>query len=120
MRHRASPARRSRGTEASKDDPELQRNTWPGLALAGGVLIAAIVTLLVLGGGGGKPPAGMIPGASPPASTRILPGTGDVAGETRHASRHRPPKPRISAFAGSAAASQYGADGNRGTVLGGP
>jgi hypothetical protein len=86
----------ARGTEASKDDHNLQRNLWPGLALAGGVLVAALITLLLLSAGGGRPAAGPLPAPTVPGVTRIFPP------------------------GGSAAATQYGAGGNRGTVLPGP
>jgi hypothetical protein len=57
----------------------LRRNTWPGLALAGGVIIAALLALLLLGGGG--PGEGGLPNASPPSDTRLFPTEGDVAGQ---------------------------------------
>jgi hypothetical protein len=57
----------------------LRRNTWPGLALAGGVIIAALLALLLLGGGG--PGDGGLPNVSPPSDTRLFPTEGDVAGK---------------------------------------
>jgi hypothetical protein len=100
----APPARRSRGTDAPKDDSQLRPHIWPGLALAGGVVIAAIVVLLVVGGGGGA------------GNANLPPGTG--AGDTRlfpHPARRAPARPES-----DAAATQYGAQGTRGSVLGDP
>jgi hypothetical protein len=56
----------------------LRRNTWPGLALAGGVLIAALLALLLIGGGGSG--GGGLPNVSPLSDTRLFPAEGDVAG----------------------------------------
>jgi hypothetical protein len=131
MRHRAKPPVGPAARTLRRTTHNLQRNTWPGLALAGGVLVAAIAALLFLGGGGNTPPDGGVPGATPPGNTRIFPGAGDVAGETESAPRHhhRPVRPALAgtvpvalgqAPGGSAATSQYGADGNRGTVFSSP
>jgi hypothetical protein len=95
----------------------LRPNIWPGLALAGGVLIAAVIALILLGGAG--PSEGRLPSATNPADTRLFPAQGQVAGQ----SANRPRKRHHDggrAPGGSAAEFEYGAQGNRGVVLGGP
>jgi hypothetical protein len=107
----------------------LRGNTWPGYALAGGVFIAAIVALLLLTGGNGPRNDTPPPTTADPGVTRLFPSAGGVAGATvRH---HRKPSPAsltgtvgatallpsATAPGSSAAESQYGAAGNRGTVL---
>jgi hypothetical protein len=94
----------------------LKLSIWPGLALAGGVLIAAVVALLLLHGGGGGPGQGRLPGGgNEPGITRLFPA------ET---ATKAPPKRRArgvgTAPGGSAAAFQYEAGGTGGLVLGGP
>jgi hypothetical protein len=113
----APPARRPCGTDAPKDDHNLRPNIWPGLTLAGGVVIAAVIALILLGGAG--PGDGRLPSSTNPADTRLFPAQGHVAGE----SANRPPKRHRDggqAPSGSAAEFEYGAEENRGVVLGGP
>jgi len=125
----APPARRSRGTDAPKDDTHLRGNTWPGYALAGGVFIPAIVALLLLTGGNGPRNDTPPPTSADPGVTRLFPSAGGVAGATaRRHPKHEPAPltatvgatavlPGVTAPGSSAAESQYGATGNRGTVL---
>jgi hypothetical protein len=90
----------------------LRRNTWPGLALAGGVIIAALLALLLIGGAG---PGGIrLPNVSPPSDTRLFPAEGDLAGDprsggSRHGAAHR---------RRSADVAQYGLAEGPGAVLG--
>jgi hypothetical protein len=129
----AAPARRPRGTDARKDDHNLKSNIWPGLALAGGVVIAALVALLLIGGDGGSS-GRMLPSAGGPGATRLFPGPVAAPGtapdaappdeKPREAPAREGPAPGSGALAASpgssAAMSQYGASGNRGTVLASP
>ena len=88
----------------------MRLSIWPGLSLAGGVVIVAVVALLVIGG----PPGadhGSLPSGSGPGDTRLFPPRHGAP----HVSRSAPPGPTS-----DAAASQYGAQGTRGTVLGEP
>jgi hypothetical protein len=100
----------------------LKLSIWPGLALAGGVVIAAVITLLLISGGGGAP-EGRLPSGSNPADTRLFPSDGAAAGK-HHKAAPRPAKRRtrgvVTVPGGSAAEFQYGVNGNRGLVLGGP
>ena len=96
---------------------------WPGLALAGGVVIAAIIALLLIGASG--PTGGGLPdGGANPGDTRLFPSHGAVAGEVRREPPRKRPKGvtggGITAPGGSAAEFEYGVHGNRGFVLGGP
>jgi hypothetical protein len=87
----------------------------PGLALAGGVLVAAIVALLLIGGS--EPDRnGPMPAVTGPTATRIIPGNGGVAGETRRGNGKGGAKG--SGAGSSAAESQYGTGVGRGAVLG--
>jgi hypothetical protein len=105
-RHPQSVPRHGR----SKVDLKLRTNILPGLALAGGVLIAALIALVLIGGGGSG--NGSLPSETTPGAVRLFPS--EVASRVaRPRVRHRP-------AGGSAAESQYGAAGDRGTVLGGP
>jgi hypothetical protein len=86
----------------------------PGLALAGGVLVAALIALLLIGGDEPRRD-GPLPNVTGPTATRILPGdtsgtsgTGGVAGENGGES----------GADGGAAGTQYGMAGGRGSVLG--
>jgi hypothetical protein len=119
----APPARRSRGTDAPKDDHNLRPHIWPGLALAGGVVIAAVIALLLLGGGGAD--HGSLPHAANPGDTRLFPASGGVAaqtgsGSTGHGASDVGSDGRPAAPGSDAAASQYDAQGTRGTVFGDP
>jgi hypothetical protein len=124
---RAPPARRSRGTDAPKDDSQLRPHIWPGLALAGGVVIAAVIALLILGNGGGAGQGNLAPGSGP-GDTRLFPPAGQVAAQTGSGSAGHGAAPvtRSAPQSGpagptsDAAASQYDAQGTRGTVLGDP
>ena len=93
---------------------------WPGLALAGGVVIAAIVVLLFLSGSGGGPKEGRLPTGANPGDTRLFPSDSAVADKEPP----KPPKRRLRgagrAPGSSAAEFEYDAHGNRGVVLGGP
>jgi hypothetical protein len=117
-------ARTSGGTDAPKDDDNLRPHIWPGLALAGGVLIAAVIALLLLAGRGGGPSDGQFPGGGDPGDTRLFPGTviarPPQPATRRHARPRVVPPPVGVAPGGSAAESQYDATGNRGVVLSGP
>jgi hypothetical protein len=96
----------------------LRRNTWPGLALAGGVVIAALIALLLIGSDG--PSGGGLPKVTNPGATRLFPSpgeAGDVAGTggtSPGSDRRRGHRDR------DAARSQYDATDDRGAVLGGP
>jgi hypothetical protein len=105
-RHPQSVPRHGR----SKVDPKLRTNILPGFALAGGVLIAALLALALIGGGGSG--NGSLPSESTPGAVRLFP--------SEVASRVARPRVRHRSAGGSAAQSQYGDDGDRGTVLGGP
>ena len=91
-------------------DSTLRPHLLPGFALAGGVLIAALIALLLIGGGGSDD-TGPMPGATLPGAVRIFPGDGGAGHGGHKGHQHRD---------GSAAESQYGAGGDRGTVLGAP
>jgi hypothetical protein len=91
----------------------LRGNSSPGLALAGGVLVAALVALLLIGGGGTGRDG--LPSVPPPSSTRLFPADGDVA---RHPSAP-PPRRRAHHHHRSAAGAQYGLGTARTVVLGG-
>lgn len=111
MRER-HPAIGPRRHGRSKDDHTLRRNTWPGLALAGGVIIAALLALLLIGGGG--PRDGGLPNVWPLSDTRLFPAEGDLAGDprsggSRHGAAHR---------RRSADIAQYGLAEGPGAVLG--
>jgi hypothetical protein len=115
MRERQPVVGHWRHGRSKDDDHTLRRNTWPGLALAGGVVIAALLALLLIGGGG--PGDGWLPNVTPPSDTRLFPADGDIAGDpgsgdARHGGRHRRTR--------GADVVQYGLAGGRGTVLGGP
>jgi hypothetical protein len=87
----------------------------PGLALAGGVLVAAIVALLLIGGS--EPDRnGPMPAVTGPTATRIIPANGGVAGETRRGNGKGGAKGN--GAGSSAAESQYGTGVGRGAVLG--
>jgi len=75
----------------------------PGLALAGGVLIAALLALFLMGDG--YPGSGQVPETAGPTATRLL--YGEETG--RPAGRHE-------TGGESAAATQYGSPG-RGIVI---
>jgi hypothetical protein len=96
----------------------LRPNIWPGLALAGAVVIAAVIALVLLGSAG--PSGGNLPSGSVPGDTVLFPS--QVAGGTPPGRPHKPPPARPGGMAtgGSAAEAQYGVDGNGGLVLGGP
>jgi hypothetical protein len=119
----APPARRSRGTDAPKDDSQLRPHIWPGLALAGGVVIAAVVALLVLGGSGGGG-NGSVPPGTGPGDTRLFPPSGQVAAQTGSGSAGQGavhvPQSRSPGPTSDAAVTQYDPQGTRGTVLGDP
>src|SRR3954451_10941603 len=87
---------------------------WPGLALAGGVVIAAIVVLLALSGSGGGPREGRLPSSGNSGNTRLF-RSEPVVAVTR---TPKPPKRRLrgaqTAPGSSAAEFQYDAGGNRG------
>jgi hypothetical protein len=87
----------------------------PGLALAGGVLVAALIALLLIGGG--EPDHNPMPDITGPTATRIFPGgtggaggSGGVAGESDGQSGAN--------GLGGAAEAQYGTGFGRGAVLG--
>ena len=100
---------------------------WPGLALAGGVVIAALIALLLIGSGG--PRGGSLPSGTNPGDTRLFPG--EVAGQAGPGRPVRVPgspgiEPRGAvvgvgvAPGGSASEFEYDVGGNRGAVLSGP
>jgi hypothetical protein len=94
----------------------LRGNTWPGYALAGGVVIAALIALLVLTGGGSGPGDTLPPGPNDPGITRLFPSAGHVARKPAH---H--PHKRVTIAPGSSAAvGQYGVPGNGGMPLNSP
>jgi hypothetical protein len=107
----------------------LRPHIWPGLALAGGVVIAAVIALILIGGGG--PTDGRLPNGANPGDTRLFPSDGAVAGRAdaggsaggdKHPGRGRPGAGGGSGSApgGSAAEFEYDVHGNRGVVLSGP
>jgi hypothetical protein len=103
----------------------LRPHIWPGLALAGGVLIAAVVALLLIGAGGPAPGQGTLPSGIGPGDTRLFPPQAAVVGHPGPAKHpepaaSRPAEGRGTAPETSAAESQYDAGGNRGLVLSGP
>jgi hypothetical protein len=103
----------------------LRSHIWPGLALAGGVLIAAIVALLLIGGGGPTGRQGRLPPGVGPGDTRLFPRQAALVGHSGPAKRAKPPESSPLGGGGtapgtSAAESQYDAGGNRGLVLSGP
>jgi hypothetical protein len=95
----------------------LRANILPGLALAGGVLIAAVIALLLIGGAPSQD--GGLPDGDGPTATRLIPGGGD-AGRDGDGSGAGGGQGSGKGRGGSAAEAQYGARGSRGAVLGEP
>ena len=105
----------------------MRSHLMPGLALAGGVLIAALLALLLIGDGG--PTGGPAPEPTGPTATRLLPSESTPAPgkkKTRQRGAGKTSAPGAgggggavlgeSLRGGSAAESQYVAP-DRGTVL---
>jgi hypothetical protein len=93
----------------------LRRHTWPGLALAGGVLIAAVIALLLIGGGKGPDGSGL-PNPSSPSETRLFSDEGELTATPpeRHRTRRHADHPSP-----GAAGFQYGVGTSIRTSLGG-
>jgi hypothetical protein len=101
----------------------LRLHNWPGLALAGGVVIAAVIALLVISGSGGAGNGSLPPGIGP-GDTRLLKPSGRVAVQTGPGTPGRGASHiehgHAAAPGSDAATTQYGAGGTRGTVFGDP
>jgi hypothetical protein len=84
----------------------VRRNIWPGLTLAGGVLLAAILVLLLLGRG--QPDDGRMPDAPGLTAVRLFPGDRATGGQTDERGRDGEGKPQGGAVGAGAGGGDAG------------